>query len=140
MPSSGWPMRRSFVLTIMLCRVILLALLTAGPALAQHSVPLHQDRAHAGGHHGDVQASAEAWEGSAKGIAYSERNHHIAGLMVTLMGLAELTFAMRLSSLTWARILLPSALLLAGFFLMIWSDHEAWPIGSLSFSETFMGA
>ena len=36
-------MRRSFVLTIMLCRVILLALLTAGPALAQHSVPLHQD-------------------------------------------------------------------------------------------------
>jgi ATP/ADP translocase len=88
-----------------------------------------------GHHHGG--SSSEAWEGSAKGIAYSEQNHHIAGLMVILMGLAELSHVLRLPSLAWARLLLPSAMLFAGFFVMIWSDHEAWPIGKLNLAETF---
>jgi hypothetical protein len=82
---------------------------------------------------------AHAWEGSSEGIAYSERNHHVAGLMVMLMGLAEVSHVMRVSSLGWARLLLPSAMLLSGLFVMIWSDHDAWPIGSLSFSDTFFG-
>jgi putative copper resistance protein D len=29
--------------------------------------------------------------------------------------------------------------MVAGLFLIIWSDHEAWPIGSLSFADTFGG-
>lgn len=37
------------------------------------------------------------------------------------------------------RFLLPAAMLAVGGFLMIWSDHEAWPIGSLSLIETFSG-
>lgn len=133
-------MRRSRLLTIVLCGMALIGLLAAEPASAQHSAPLPHDGQHAAslGRH-DHAASADAWEGSAKGIAYSERNHHIAGFMVLLMGLAELSHVLRLSSLRWARLLLPSALLLAGLFVMIWSDHEAWPIGSLSFSDTFSG-
>jgi hypothetical protein len=133
-------MRCSAVPTTLLCRMALLALLTAAPALAQHSVPLSHDSPHTVGH--DLHAhpgSVEVWEGSAKGIAYSERNHHVAGFMVLLMGLAELSHVLRLSSLRWARLLLPSAMLVAGIFVMIWSDHEAWPIGSLSFAETFAG-
>ena len=133
-------MRRRRLLTIVLCGMALIGLLTAEPASAQHSAPLPHDGQHAaslGGH--DHAASADAWEGSAKGIAFSERNHHIAGFMVLLMGLAELSHVLRLSSLRWARLLLPSALLFAGLFVMIWSDHEAWPIGSLSFSDTFSG-
>ena len=118
----------------------LLALLTAAPALAQLSAPLSHDSPHTVGHELHAHpGSADVWEGSEKGIAYSERNHHIAGFMVVLMGLAELSHVLRLSSLRWARLLLPSAMLLAGLFVMIWSDHEAWPIGSLSFSETFAG-
>jgi putative copper resistance protein D len=81
----------------------------------------------------------QAWEGSEQGIAYSEGNHHIAGLMVVLMGLAELSHVLRLSSFRWIRLLLPSALMGAGVFLLIWSDHEAWPIGSLSLAETLSG-
>jgi putative copper resistance protein D len=104
------------------------------------AAPLHHNAVHAGAHDGHHGAeAADAWEGSPKGIAYSERNHHIAGSMVILMGLAELSHLLRLSALTWARLLLPSALVLAGLFLMIWSDHEAWPIGSLGFVETFAG-
>lgn len=133
-------MRRTCVPTTVLYCIALLVLLIAAPALAQHSVPLHQDPSHGGGHDAhDHASSAEAWEGSERGIAYSERNHHIAGLMVVLMGLAELAYVLRLSSLSWARLLLPAALLFAGLFVMIWSDHEAWPIGSLTFSQTFSG-
>ena len=127
-------------LTTLFCRMALLALLTAAPALAQLSAPLSHDSPHTVGHELHAHpGSADVWEGSEKGIAYSERNHHIAGFMVVLMGLAELSHVLRLSSLRWARLLLPSAMLLAGLFVMIWSDHEAWPIGSLSFSETFAG-
>src|SRR5262245_46350265 len=133
-------MRLIRLLTVVLCHATFLAVLTIPPVLAQHSAPLPHDSPHAavhGGHNG--VPPEEAWEGSANGIAYSERNHHIAGLMVVLMGLAELSHVLRLSSLRWARLLLPSALMLAGLFIMIWSDHEAWPIGSLSFADTFMG-
>ena len=41
-----------------------------------------------GGHpsdHGYHGASVGAWEGSAQGVAYSEFNHHLAGLFVLLM-------------------------------------------------------
>jgi hypothetical protein len=124
----------------LLCRMALMALLTAAPALAHHSVPLSHDSQHTVGHDLHHQlGSAEAWEGSAKGIAYSEGNHHIAGFMVMVMGLAELSHGLHLPSLRWARLLLPAALMVAGVFLMIWSDHEAWPIGSLTFAETFGG-
>jgi hypothetical protein len=128
------------VLTLFLCCVGLIGLLAAAPAPAQHSAPSPHDSPHAGSHSGHVLApSAEAWEGSARGIAYSERNHHIAGLLVILMGFAELSHVLRLLSLSWARLLLPSALIFAGLFILVWSDHEAWPIGSLSFFDTFTG-
>jgi hypothetical protein len=109
------------------------------PAFAQGTAPPHPDSHHVEAHDRHHASLPDTWEGSAKGIAYSERNHHISGLMVLLMGLAELSHVMRLSSLGWARLLLPSAMLVAGLFVMIWSDHEAWPIGSLSFTETFWG-
>jgi putative copper resistance protein D len=115
----------------------ILALLA--PAAAQQSSSLAVDLPHAGHHGQHGRPTPEAWEGSAKGIAYSERNHHIAGLLVILMGVAELTHAMRLAALGWVRLLLPSALLCAGTFLLIWSDHEAWPIGPLTFGQSFFG-
>lgn len=133
-------MRLSALPTSLLCRMALVALLTAAPALAQHSATLPHDSPHILGH--DLHAypqSAEVWEGSANGIAYSERNHHIAGFMVLLMGFAELSHVLRFSSLLWARLLLPTSLIVAGFFIMVWSDHEAWPVGSLSLIDTFTG-
>jgi len=90
------------------------------------------------GHH-DHGMVSDGWEGSAAGVAYSERNHHIAGWLVLLMGVAELSHALRLASLGWTRVLLPTAMTCTGLFLTVWSDHEAWPIGSLSFFETFFG-
>ena len=85
-------------------------------------------------HHG---ASVGGWEGSAQGVAYSEFNHHLAGLFVLLIGCAELSQALYRPSLFWARYLLPIAMLFGSVILLVGSDHEAWPIGSLSFSQTF---
>ena len=69
----------------------------------------------------------------------SDLNHHLAGLFVLLIGFSEMAQALRSQSLGWARMLLPAALLATATFLLVWSDHEAWPIGPLSFAETFFG-
>jgi len=79
------------------------------------------------------------WEGSIAGIAYSEFNHHLTGMLVLVIGLSELRQVLGIPFWAWTRFLLPGALLTAGFFLLIWSDHDAWPIGSLGFAQTFFG-
>ncbi|MDH5641834.1 MAG: hypothetical protein OEY28_11120 [Nitrospira sp.] len=86
-----------------------------------------------GGHTGG------GWEGSAEGIAYSEFNHRFAGLCDVLFGLAELGLALRYPWPLWTRLILPGALWIVSILLLVWSDHDAWPIGSLSFAETFFG-
>ena len=105
-------------------------------------------RSHAG--HGEHVMHGDGnpvWEGSPAGKAYSEFNHHLAGFFVVLIGLAELmpVLAPRNHKNTWARrgkwieVLLPIAMLLTGSFLLIWSDHEGWPVGQRSFTQTYFG-
>jgi hypothetical protein len=84
-------------------------------------------------------SGASQWEGSPDGIAYSEFNHHMLAAFVLLIGLSELRAAFARRSLAWTRFVLPLAMLFAGGYLLGWSDHDAWPIGSLSFSQTFFG-
>ena len=133
--------QRGFLVPLVFCST----LFALGPIClyAQHgaaeSVGHHEAAVVGHDHHNTSGSVADRWEGSVAGIAYSERNHHIAGWFVVLMGLAELSHAMRLSSIAWARLLMPAAMLFSGIFVMIWSDHEAWPIGSLSFTQTFFG-
>jgi putative copper resistance protein D len=79
------------------------------------------------------------WEDSREGIAYSEFNHHVAGVLMLFIGTSEMIRAIRATSPLWTRLLLPAALAIMGLFLLIWSDHEAWPIGPLSFRDTFWG-
>jgi len=81
-----------------------------------------------------------AREGSVEGIAFSEFIHHVAGVLVMLMGLAELAQAGRLPRIGWVKVLLPVSRLFTGHFRLIWSDHEAWPIGSLSVVQTYFGS
>jgi hypothetical protein len=54
-------------------------------------------------------------------------------------GLAELGYALQYPLPVWTRLILPGALGIVGGYLLIWSDHDAWPIGSLGFHETFFG-
>lgn len=104
-----------------------------------HDPAVEASPEHGHDHHGSATTASDGWEGSTEGVAYSEFNHRLAGLFVLLIGFSELAQALRSRSLGWARMLLPAALLGAAAFLLIWSDHEAWPIGSMSFAETFFG-
>jgi hypothetical protein len=111
---------------------ILLILLLVSYGQAQKHDPAHQPS-----HQHGVATAVPQWDGSPEGKAYSEFNHHMAGVFVLLIGLSELRGALGVTMLAWSRFLLPVAMLGAGGFLMIWSDHDAWPIGSLSFAQTF---
>ena len=99
----------------------------------QASVSPH---AHQGEH--ETQTT-RGWEGSVEGTAYSEFNHHLAGLLVILIGLSELQEGAGRSILPWTRWALPAFMLIGGVVLLAWSDHEAWPIGPLTFAQTFLG-
>ena len=110
-----------------------LSLMLASFAMAQQLDSSHAPSAH----HHDAPAAAGQWDGSPEGVAYSEFNHHLAGVFVLLIGLSELRGGLGVTMLAWSRFLLPVAMLGAGGFLMIWSDHEAWPIGYKSFAETY---
>jgi putative copper resistance protein D len=60
-------------------------------------------------------------------------------MAVILVGLSEWRTALGWQVLAWSRWLLPASLLGAGIFLLIWSDHLAWPIGSWTLAETLSG-
>ena len=79
------------------------------------------------------------WEGSPEGKAFSEFAHHFAGSFDVIFGLAELGSALQYPLPYWTRFILPGSLSIVGGYTLIWSDHDAWPIGSLSFGETFSG-
>jgi putative copper resistance protein D len=113
--------------------MLMLALLVWSAGFAQQHDSSHEPAPH---QHG-APAAAGQWDGSSEGVAYSEFNHHLAGVFVLLIGLSELRGGLGVTMLAWSRFLLPFAMLGAGGFLMIWSDHDAWPIGSLSFAQTF---
>ena len=114
-----------------LITIFILLIIVAGPAIAQHGDALHEA--------GHDHAAGAQWEGSPAGVQYSDRNHHLAGIFILLVGLAELWGALEIGLRAWSRFLLPMALCGAGVQLLIWSDHDAWPIGSLSFMQTFFG-
>jgi hypothetical protein len=111
--------------------------------------PLQASDQHGSEHHYHPRAGATSWEGSLAGKAYSEFNHHLAGLFVVVIGVSELIPVLGIAGcgmrgpavrrLKWIGFLLPAALLLTGLYLMIWSDHEGWPIGSRSLAQTYFG-
>jgi hypothetical protein len=65
----------------------------------------------------------------------SEFNHHLAGVLVAIAGL----FMLFQSELTkrWpgVRYVWPACFLLAGIFVLVWSDTELWPFGHRQWLE-----
>ncbi len=130
-------------LAVLWCVVILLyqpsSLRSAGnphethdPGAAHESSSENADAQHAG-------LTSSGWDGSPEGRAYSVFNHRLAGAFVMLIGLGELHGGLGTGLMRWTKFLLPGAMLAAGSYLLIWSDHDAWPIGPKTLIETFFG-
>lgn len=66
-------------------------------------------------------------------LAWSEYNHHIAGAIVLLVGLAALLDRSGLAP--WARHW-PLLYLLLALFLILRSDPEAWPLGEIGLLDS----
>jgi hypothetical protein len=122
--------------------VLFCLLLLATPLWGQydeHGLTAVQQATNLDSAHQETVSHQAGWEGSSAGIAYSEFNHHVTGMLVLIVGLSEVRQALAMPFWAWTRFLLPGALLSSGFFLLVWSDHNAWPVGSLSFMQTFLG-
>lgn len=70
-------------------------------------------------------------------IAWSEYNHHWAGIFVMVIGI--LALLERTGRAPWARHW-PLAFLGLALFLLIRSDPEAWPLGDIGFFESLRDA
>ncbi len=142
---SALPGRAAFRFISCLGQILLILLTCCFPFLSYSAESSHGKGGHGlvadttSAHHAPGSAEVGQWEGSPEGKAYSEFNHHLAGFFVLLIGLSELRQSLVPLQLLWSRFLLPIAMLGAGLFLMIWSDHAAWPIGPLSLLETLSG-
>jgi putative copper resistance protein D len=71
---------------------------------------------------------------NAEDIAWSEYNHHWAGILVLAIGL--LALAERSGKAPWARHW-PLLFLVLAAFLFVRSDPEVWPLGEIGFVESF---
>jgi putative copper resistance protein D len=117
--------------------VAIVLLLCSAPAFSHGDDDQAMSHDHGSSHHHTADGDhADHWEGSPEGKAYSDFNHHLAGVCVILIGLSEIRFGLTAPVLAWTRFLLPISLVTVGMFLLIWSDHEGWPFGS-TFTRTF---
>lgn len=74
---------------------------------------------------------------AAPGVPMSEFNHHFAGAMVFIVGLAALLMYARPRSSTVLRFVWPAALLILGFYLILYSDPGGWPtMAGVSLNQT----
>ena len=70
---------------------------------------------------------------NAHDIAWSEYNHHLAGMIVLIMGI--LVFLEKTGKAPWARHW-PLLLVVLAAFLFLRSEVEGWPTGSLTLAES----
>ncbi len=80
-----------------------------------------------------VPGAGELPPRNANDIAWSEYNHHWAGLIVSLVGLLALA---NRAGVGWAKHW-PLAFLGLAIFLFFRSDPETWPMGDIGFLDSF---
>ncbi len=80
-----------------------------------------------------IPGSGELPPRNAYDIAWSEYNHHWAGLFVLAIGFLAL---LNQAGIRWARHW-PLVFLGLAYFLLVRSDPEVWPLGEIGFFESF---
>jgi putative copper resistance protein D len=120
---------RSMVVSTQLAMAVVLFLAIA---------PLRaQDHSEHAGHEGMAMDSSAPEPSPAKLLAdkrESEFNHHLAGFFVVLAGIFILAEGRLRARWPGVRYAWPACFLLAGIFVLIFSDTELWPFGHQSWA------
>jgi putative copper resistance protein D len=69
---------------------------------------------------------------TAPGQAYSEFNHHLAGLVVLLVGLSAILVQARPRPFGFLKYVWPLSFIFLGLYLIVYSDPDAWPTSRVS--------
>lgn len=101
-----------------------------------HDMSTMSPEEHAGGYHHHRPAILPPDEDK----AYSELNHHIAGVFVLCAGGLALLAVAGGKRFAWARYAWPALFFLLGVFLFVRHDPESWPFGPLTFWESMTEA
>lgn len=127
--SLKWPCIESCLPRSILAAAILLLSILLSP----HSSPAAQDHSmHSAHQHNAASTRLNSLADQTKLLAdkrESEFNHHLAGFLVALAGLLVLAHGAMLRSWPPIRYAWPICFLLAGLFVLIFSDTELWPFG-----------
>lgn len=70
------------------------------------------------------------------GPEFSEFNHHLAGIVVILVGLSAILLYYRPRTFSFLRYVWPLSLLVLGIYLVIYSDPGGWPLAYRSLSAS----
>lgn len=70
------------------------------------------------------------------GQPLSEFNHHMAGLVVLITGVSSLLMIARPGKYRFLSFVWPASILLLGVYLVLYSDPEAWPCGTLGLGDS----
>jgi putative copper resistance protein D len=106
---------------------------TSAPHAPEHqAIVLTPPGAHDGGHHPHRPPLLPPDQDR----AYSELNHHIAGVFVLFAGGFALLAAFDAGRFSWARYGWPWLFFALGVFLVFRHDPESWPHGPLSLQES----
>src|ERR1700745_3118 len=124
--------------------VVLLSIMTgllAAITFAQAGQPMHHDH---GGNQGMAMPMDEPMDEAAhlklqaKVLAdkqESEFNHHLAGFFVAVAGIFVLFQSNLVRRWPSVKYVWPACFLVAGIFLLVWSDTELWPFGHRQWLE-----
>ena len=134
---SGW---RSVCVAVVPPLILFVILFLPVSSLSQQQ-PMDMDHSEHGGMSMPMDQPADAAAQArlqAKILAdkrESEFNHHLAGIFVVVGGIFMLFQTEFEKRWTATRYIWPASFLLAGAFLLVWSDTELWPFGHRDWLE-----
>jgi len=117
--------------SIFICAQVVMALFLAIAPLRAQDHSAHE------GHEGMAMDSSAPEPSPAKLLAdkrESEFNHHLAGFFVVLAGIFILAEGRLRARWPGVRYAWPLCFLLAGIFVLVFSDTELWPFGHQSWA------
>ena len=131
--------RRSTLQVVVLVSV-LVASLSGLRAFSQQAPSQHEHP----GHEGMTMPMDDSMDSDARARLHakiladkreSEFNHHLAGVLVAVAGIFMLFQDSIVARWTAAKFVWPACFLLAGIFVLVWSDTELWPFGHRQWLE-----